>query len=255
MSYIETTQSSMTFRVGIPKLMSGESVEWEYSNNAAFVNDEQNGLFAYSVNNTEENLELGYAEAKVPVDDFSMGEKCYVRARIYSDDYEPAGMDDMTWSQLKAARYGAYATANHKLPKAAVKAVTTVVTNKSVTLTAQLNNGSVTGYEFAKKENGKWKTLEKQTEDTYQDSGLTSKTTYQYRVRGYQYNKQTKKTVYTSWKTVKATTWGSNLNLKANAESSKKVKLSWNKVSGAEGYEIYRLDTTSKELYRGLYIC
>lgn len=247
MSYIETTQSSMTFRVGIPKLMSGESVEWEYSNNEAFVNDQQNGLFAYSVNNTEENLELGYAEAEVPVDDFSMGERCYVRARIYSDDYEPAGMDDMTWSQLKAARYGAYARANHKLPKAAVKAVTTVVTNKSVTLTAQLNNGSVTGYEFAKKENGKWKTLEKQTEDTYQDSGLTSKTTYQYRVRGYQYNKQTKKTTYTSWKTVKATTWGKSLNLKSNAENSKKVKLSWNKVSGAEGYEIYRLETASSE--------
>ena len=245
MSYIEMSETAMTFRVGIPKLMSGESVKWEYSNNEAFVNDQQNGLFAYSVNNTEENLELGYAEAKVPVDDFSMGEKCYVRARIYSGDYEPAGMEDMTWSQIRAARYGAYVTANHKLPKAAVKSIATVVTNKSVILTAQLNNGSVTGYEFAKKENGKWKTLEKQTEDTYQDSGLTSKTTYQYRVRGYQYNKQTKKTVYTSWKTVKATTWGSNLNLKANAESSKKVKLSWNKISGAEGYEIYRLDTTS----------
>ena len=245
MSYIEMSETAMTFRVGIPKLMSGESVKWEYSNNEAFVNDQQNGLFAYSVNNTEENLELGYAEAKVPVDDFSMGEKCYVRARIYSGDYEPAGMEDMTWSQIRAARYGAYVTANHKIPKAAVKSIATVVTNKSVILTAQLNNGSVTGYEFAKKENGKWKTLEKQTEDTYQDSGLTSKTTYQYRVRGYQYNKQTKKTVYTSWKTVKATTWGSNLNLKANAESSKKVKLSWNKISGAEGYEIYRLDTTS----------
>ncbi len=46
-------------------------------------------------------------------------------------------------------------------------------------------------------------------------------------------------------KTVNATTWGTSLNLKASAASATSVKLTWSKVTGASGYEIYRVDTSS----------
>lgn len=82
--------------------------------------------------------------------------------------------------------------------------------------------------------------MKKTTDNVYTDSGLTSDTKYTYRVRAYYYNPSTKKTYYGAWAYANAMTWGSALDLKASAASTTSVKLSWKKVSGANGYEIYR---------------
>ena len=126
-----------------------------------------------------------------------------------------------------------------------ISSLSTSVDATSVTLTTSLRSGNATGYQFAKKVKSKWVTLATQTSPTYIDSGLTKNQKYEYRVRAYSYNKYTKKTVWSDWCNAEATTWGSNLQLKADAAGATSVKLTWKPVSGAEGYEIYRYDTNS----------
>lgn len=93
---------------------------------------------------------------------------------------------------------------------------------------------------------GAWVKLAKQTGNaSYKDSGLTPGVTYSYRVRGYAYNRLSKKTVYTKWQKAGANTFGSALRLKAEAKGSDSVKLTWNAVKGVDGYRIYRSDTIS----------
>ena len=43
----------------------------------------------------------------------------------------------------------------------------------------------------------------------------------------------------------KVTTWGGALKLKATPKSTTSVKLSWTKIKGAKGYEIYRCEGSS----------
>lgn len=243
----EVGKNGITFRIQVPKMMSSETIYFDYSNNQNFADDVEKKLFVKTItaSNRSDN---GYVDVTVESSEFSMGETCYVRARVNNWRYVPATYDPATWTpeQLDAAQYSAYTnTVTYTIPKATITGIAASVKGTSVTLAPGLEEGDVTGYVFAKKVGKKWVTLAKQTEETYKDTGLTAKTTYQYRVRGYSYNKNTKKTTYTAWKSIKVKTWGSNLNLKANAVSSKKVKLTWKKVAGAQGYEVYRTDTSS----------
>lgn len=243
----EVGEDGIIFRIQVPKMMNSERIDIDYSNNQNFADDDQKKLFVATTFEANRG-DNGFVDVRIPSSYFSMGETCYVRARVYNWNFMPATYDPNTWTydQLEAARYSAYTnTVTYTIPKAKITGIAASVKGTSVTLAPNLENGDVTGYVFAKKVGKKWVTLAKQTEETYKDSGLTAKTTYQYRVRGYSYNQNTKKTTYTAWKTIKVKTWGSNLNLKANAVSSKKVKLTWKKVAGAQGYEIYRTDTSS----------
>lgn len=104
---------------------------------------------------------------------------------------------------------------------------------------------SVTGYKVYRStsKNGDYKlvkTLKDSTSTSYTDTKLTTGTTYYYKVMPYKSSKNGKASKVVSAKAVleKAAITS------AKNSAKKTVKLTWNKVSGASGYEVYR--STSK---------
>lgn len=80
--------------------------------------------------------------------------------------------------------------------------------------------------------------------NTYTDKKLKTATVYQYKVRAYR--KSGKKTVTRKYSNViKAATSPQKVTAVKAKRVKSKVKLTWKKVKGADGYEIYR--ATSKK--------
>lgn len=80
--------------------------------------------------------------------------------------------------------------------------------------------------------------------NTYTDKKLKTATVYQYKVRAYR--KSGKKTVTGKYSNViKAATSPQKVTAVKAKRVKSKVKLTWKKVKGADGYEIYR--ATSKK--------
>lgn len=233
----EAKESSVVFQVsGKPVLNKGETIEWEYSNNPNFLRQEAKHYFRYSSSTYDVNSTFD-----VYYGSFSPGDTIYVRARVYNPYYEKPN-SQYTYS---ADCFGDYTpVVTYTVPMTEVSALTRV-DGTSITVEAELENGSATGYQFAKKVKSKWVNLSTQTSPTYADKNLKKNEKYQYRVRAYHYNKNTQKVTWSDWCNVEAVTWGSNLKLKATAAGATSVKLTWTPVSGAEGYEIYRYDTRS----------
>ncbi|MGB8454867.1 MAG: leucine-rich repeat protein [Anaerocolumna sp.] len=111
--------------------------------------------------------------------------------------------------------------------------------------------GSVSGtsgyevYRSASK-TGTYKIIKATTAKSFSDTGLTTAKTYYYKVRAYRY-KGAKK-VYGSFSTVVGvkpvpSTPG---NVKLVKISTGRISFTWNKVSGASGYEIYRASSKTK---------
>ena len=170
------------------------------------------------------------------------GKTYYVKARAYS--YDSKLTDD---TKADEAWYGSFTNTVSVKPFVSKVSVTAAVTGTTVALKAEPVNGNtyVTGYQFQKKSGKKYKNLTKNTDGTYTDKKLKQNATYTYRVRAYYVNEKTGATTYGSWKTYTTVTWGGNLNLKAAAKSKNSVKLTWNKIKGASGYEVYRAVTES----------
>lgn len=243
----EVNEDGVVFKVnGNVTLNKGERICWEYSNNASFKNNKSQGYYAshkfangYPYGNVTYDAKDTFT---VDFDKFASGETIYVRAKVYNGNYQ---LPNQLYTEYKN-RYGAYTTTvTCSVPKVKISNVATSVDGTSITLTTNLKSGSATGYQFAKKVKSKWVTLATQTSPTYTDKSVAKNQKYAYRVRAYSYNKYTQKTVWSDWCNAEATTWGSSLKLKADAAGATSVKLSWKPVSGAEGYEIYRYDTTS----------
>lgn len=237
----ETTNSSVIFKVSGDKVSfyEDEEVEWQYSNNAQFNRTGDGKQWFYSSTYSSERPTLS-----VSLYNLTPGDTLYVRARVYNPNYKITQPD----GTKKQGGYSAFSNVvSYKIPKPEVTDVATYVKATSITLQARVD-GAATGYQFAKKVNGKWVTLATQTDDTYADTGLSKNTKYSYRVRSYYKNEMTGKTIWTDWKNAEAKTWTANLNFKAGAASGTSVKLTWKKVSGAEGYEIYRSDVTGSSL-------
>ncbi len=84
---------------------------------------------------------------------------------------------------------------------------------------------------------------------SYTVSGLSNATSYNFAIRAYK-TVDGKEILSVSYPTVKVTTYlDSVTNFKASP-SAKSVKLTWSKVSGAQGYVIYKYDTTKKSYIR-----
>ena len=150
-------------------------------------------------------------------------------------------------------RYSAYSNVikfTAAFPKVYVKSAN--VTKNSITLRMNSSYSSqwLSGYEVQRKsgsgKSAKWKTMSKSSASVYTNKKLKAFKTYSYRVRPYFYDYDTKKTTYGAWAYTEAMTgWSGNLNLKANVSSKTSVKLKWNKIKGAKGYEVYRRVTNS----------
>lgn len=164
-----------------------------------------------------------------------MGSTYYVRAFVRSDYYDDNS--DTIYGDLHSG-FTNVLTIKTVVPKASVYAGV-----EATEVRLNLGNEAgvkVTGYEVARKNGKTYKVLGKTTDSIYTDRKLKSDTEYTYRVRAYYFNTKTQKTVYGEPAYVSATTWGAPVNLKATPASATSVKLTWSKVSGANGYEIYR---------------
>lgn len=255
-SFLRQTDGYYEFQVLTPRLQDTEYLRVEYSNNKNFKNSgtkftfeaERTGdVILQSVRAGDGHTTKGYHRYqgtdqiyRTYLGYFSPGETVYIRARIYNKGYR------LEESETAECRFSGYKTLACRLPEIEMGLVNTVVTEDSITLCPSLEEGWATGFEFQKKVDGAWVKLAKQTGDaSYKDSGLTPGVTYSYRVRGYAFNRLSKKTVYTKWQKAGANTFGSALRLKAEAKGSDSAKLTWNAVKGVDGYRIYRSDTIS----------
>lgn len=252
----QQTDGYYEFSVLPASMQDTEYIRVEYSNNKNFKNSGKN--FAYeaekagdtileSVRAGDGHVTQGYhrymgkdTTYRAYLGYLSPGSTIYVRARIYNKGYR------LQEQELAEQKFSSYKTLAYQIPEIEMGAVNTVVTADSITLRPSLDAGWATGYEFQKKVGKSWVKLAKQTGDApYQDSGLEAGATYTYRVRGYAYNRITKKTTYTGWQKASARTWGNALQLKAEANGTDSVRLTWKKVKSCNGYKIYRCDTLS----------
>ncbi len=236
LAYKETTNESLVFTVSPAVLQVGESVEYDYANNPSYKSE---GVALYSYSGEVDTVNGAVGDIVIPLSAFTPGDTVYIRARVYNPNYDYDSMQGQTHEN----RYSEYKEITYQIPASTIDYVSMIVTDSSIRLEPSCH-GSVTGYQYQRKNGKKWIDLGQQS-DYYTDKGLKADTKYTYRVRGYMYNENTKKTVYTAWKTVSAYTWGSSLNLKGSAASATSVSLKWSKVAKAEGYEIYRVDTSS----------
>ncbi len=220
----------------------GEYIIWEVSNNSSFRDeDDEDGIEGEWYNSWYSKSSDG-SDGEITISDTygNVGDTYYVRCRVYnrySDTYS-------SYSNVASVKTSSYQ----------IDSATTYVAATTVAVKASSNYTS-TGYQFQKKVGKKWITMAKQSSSTYKFTKLTKNTKYSFRVRAYYTSETTGKTTYTSWYTIDALTWAANLNVQTSAASSKSVKVSWNKVSGAEGYEIYRstADGSSETVKNGLY--
>ena len=192
------------------------SVRYQYSKSATF--DEK----AADVNSTYSNT-LYYSNLEP-------GEKYYIRAYVY--------------------RYGMMGKFSNVVsvtaPVAEADIDKTEIGNTSVTLTLDAGYGEYTGFQIYRKTgSGSYKKLTTTTDSKYADTGLKKDTKYTYKVRAYYYNVDTKKTTYGDYAYKSVVTGGAALNLKAEPSGKTSVKLTWNKVSAASGYDVYRYTGTS----------
>lgn len=225
-------------------LIKEEYIKWEYSNNAEFTKSTDGKKWFYTMSSDSEDKT---PVASISLSNFDPGETVYVRARVYNPNFKKA-VQEGTSTTYKYGEYSAYSNViAYKVVKPEVTTIDAYATGTSITLAAYVDTYA-TGYQFAKKVNGKWVNLATQTDNTYADTGLSKDQKYSYRVRAYYYNETSKKTIWTAWKKAEARTWTANLKMKVGAASKTSAKISWSKVSGAEGYELWRADASSYSL-------
>ena len=107
----------------------------------------------------------------------------------------------------------------------------------------------VTGYEVyrATSKNGKYTLVKTLTGTSYKDTELSAGKNYYYKVRAYKIVNGEK--VYGDYSTAqKAITKTKSVTIKTKKSGSSKVKVTWKKVTGAEGYEVY-MKTGAKGKY------
>lgn len=104
------------------------------------------------------------------------------------------------------------------------------------------------GYQIFDSKNKLIKTVKGGTKTSYTVSGLKAGKTYSFKVR--YYNETDKRKCYSNFtKTVKTSTKPAAPKITLKSKKSKQATISWKKISGASGYEIYR-STKSKSGFK-----
>ena len=107
----------------------------------------------------------------------------------------------------------------------------------SITL-SWYSNGDADGYEVYVASGKSWKKLATTGEEYFIHKNLKFSTAYTYRVRAYE--KRLFRTVYSKYQTVTAkTALGTVRGLRATSVTENGFRLTWNKVAGATGYQIF----------------
>ncbi|MDO5521353.1 MAG: CehA/McbA family metallohydrolase [bacterium] len=136
--------------------------------------------------------------------------------------------------------------------KAAVRPETTKLTataNGKISVSVSYSSiKGVSGYEIAQYKNGKWVVIQtagsKTTAKTIR--GLKEGTTYKFRIRGYVMVDGKK--LYGKYSSALTTATKTKTPAISSIKTSgKKVTVSWKRVSGATGYEVYKYNTSKKK--------
>lgn len=171
----------------------------------------------------------------------------YDSTYAYEDRTPVVTKDGIAFTQYNdVSAASAVVSAKVKVAKPSVRAASD---KTKITLTMQGSDGS-TGYEIYKKSGKKYKKIATTTDNVYVDQELKTGTKYQYKVRAYYYNKNTKKKSYSEYAYITGeTTTVKSIDLVVKHKSKTSVSLKWNKVSGATKYEIYRTSSDSGNPY------
>lgn len=191
-------------------LPEGAEIKYQFSENAAF---------------NPELAEVGELRSdELSYDRLEPGVKYFVRACATM-----SGID------------GVYSNVvNVTAPVAEVININTEINDTDVTLTMNTSYGQYTGFEVYRKSGKKYMKLATTSSRVFTDTGLKKDTKYSYRVRAIYYNINTKKTSYGEYAYVTVETGKVALNVKASAAGKTSIKLTWSKVAGASGYDVYR---------------
>ncbi len=130
-------------------------------------------------------------------------------------------------------------TLNFEICPGKTSKITVTQTTDSIKLSWKKVTGA-TGYRvyLYNKEEGKFEKIKTLKGTEYTHKKLKSGTTYKFAVKAYSKNEYDETIWANSYSTITTATKPDTLKVKATA-GSKKVSLSWNKVRGASGYQVY----------------
>ena len=141
----------------------------------------------------------------------------------------------------------AMCTVTVKLPMVSAKASANGVGKIKVSWTKASNATGYYVYRASSKSSSykKVATVKGDSSLSYSDKGLAKGKTYYYKVKPYYSSNSSCNGAYSSVVFAKATVKTPTLSTKSSSSSSSKIKISWSKVSGADGYYVYRKRSSS----------
>lgn len=214
------------------KLQPYESLQIQYSTDknfkASMIKIADN---SYSYSNSTSS------SGEIDVSNLRPGQKYYIRARVKMSLINPV-------DNMESYSFGPWTKSVSYTPTVAYSTTSIKETTlSSVLVYSSSYGGNYSGVQIQKKVSGAWKTLYEGNERYYRDNDVKANTRYEYRSRSYYYNTVTDKKVYGTYSYVDAFTWGGACNLYAEPASKSSTKISWDKVSGADGYELFTYST------------
>ena len=180
-----------------------------------------------------------------------IGRTYYIRAKITEKIYLNSQAGEWQLNGYKESAYCPVISYTW-IQAPDVEIAESTVTSKSVYF--RMLNDNVTGYQIYRATGtGSFKKVATTSDTVYKDTNLKSNQAYRYRIRTYIYDAATGQTYYGKWKYLTKTTWGSDLKVKATPTGTKTIKVTWQKVTGATGYKIYRAtgDNTDRTVSGG----
>ncbi|MGN1114636.1 MAG: fibronectin type III domain-containing protein [Oscillospiraceae bacterium] len=142
--------------------------------------------------------------------------------------------------------YGKYAVVTARTKLKPVTGLKSTALNKTSLCLSWNKVSGVQGYAVYKYSSNKWVKLKKLSGNQYTVNGLKAGVTYKFAVKGYK--KSGSSYDYTSTANISACPkLNAVSNLKASAVTYDSVKLSWNKISGAAKYYVYKYNSAKKK--------
>ncbi len=195
-----------------------------------------------NVNDTGwKNLNTAVKGTTFTVTGLSVGSTYKFQVRGYRTVKGMLGSTSKEYSE----RYSAAVSYTAKLSKVSgLKATTASMT--SVKLSWSKVSGA-TAYNVQKLVDGSWKTVKNVSGTSYTVTGLKTNTTYSFRVRAYRTVSDVKK-YGTASSTLKYTAGvGKVANVKISESDYDSATLTWSKISGITGYQVYKYDYSKRD--------